>query len=82
MFDLFNKTKKEYSTVELQVALEMGYKITKTYSADSYKRKRWLFKEYVEFFYKMKLCNSKHLSQKECDEHNEKFENYGFKYNY
>ena len=50
----------------------MGYKITKIYSADSYKRKRGLFKEYVEFFYKMKLCNSKHLSQKECDEYNKK----------
>ena len=38
MFELFNKKSKEYSTVELQVALEIGYTITKIYSAYSWKR--------------------------------------------
>jgi len=77
MFDLFNKKKKEFSTVELQVALEMGYTITKIYSAYSWKREKGLMKKYVEYFYKMKLCNSKHYSQSKCDEMNEDFKKLG-----
>ena len=45
MFDLFDKHNKEYNTVELQLALEVGYTITKTYSAYKWKRQRGIFKK-------------------------------------
>ena len=45
MFDLFDNNKEEYNTVELQLALEEGYTITKIYNAYSWKREKGLLKK-------------------------------------
>ena len=44
-------------------------------------REKGLMKKYVEYFYKMKLCNSKHYSQSKCDEMNEDFKKLGLDIN-
>ena len=38
---------------------------------------RGLFKKYVEYFHTLKLWNSKHYNQSECDEMNKSFEEVG-----
>ena len=36
-----------------------------------------LFKKYVEYFYKLKICNSEHYNQSQCDEMNKAFKEVG-----
>ena len=48
-FTLEDKHQEIYTSVELKLALEEGYKITNLYGVDSYLKRRGLFKEYVEF---------------------------------
>ena len=49
MFDLFDK-KKVYSTIELQLAIEMGYTIMKIYSAYSWRRERGYLRNMLNTF--------------------------------
>ena len=41
---------KTFTSVELQLALKLGYEILKIYSALEYKKYRGLMKDYVDFF--------------------------------
>ena len=45
---------KTFTSVELQYALKLGYKITKIHPALEYKKYQGLMKEYVDFFKKLK----------------------------
>ena len=49
---------KTWASVELKLALEKGYTITKIHSAVAHKRYNGLMREYVGNFIKMKLENS------------------------
>lgn len=48
-----------WTSVELRKALEMGHKITRIHSAVEHKRCQGLMKVYVEYFFRMNICNSK-----------------------
>ena len=73
VFTLNDKHHEIYTSVELKFALEEGYKITKFYGFDSYLKRRGLLKEYVEFFYKMKIENTRFYTPEECAEINKGF---------
>ena len=47
-----------WCSVELKKAIEKGYKITKIHAGFKYKSMVGLMKKYVEFFLKIKTCNS------------------------
>jgi hypothetical protein len=55
---------------ELRLALEKGYVISKIHGGYKYKGYTGLMKEYVEYFFKMKTCNSGVLSVADCKEIN------------
>ena len=67
---------KTFSSVELQLALKMGYKI-KIHSALEYKKYKGLMKEYVEMFLKMKIENYKFYSPEECERINKSHKDLG-----
>ena len=50
MFDLFDKHKKEYNTVELQLALEVGYTITKNIVLTNGKDKKVFLRNRLNIF--------------------------------
>jgi len=54
MFDLVNKIKAVYSSIELKRALEIGYKITKIYKSLSFDKSNDMFKGYIQNFLKIK----------------------------
>jgi hypothetical protein len=54
MFDLVNKDKKVYSSIELQRAIEVGYKVTKIYRALTFEKTDNIFKGYIQNFLKIK----------------------------
>ena len=78
LFHLNDMYEKTWSSVELKLALEKGYQITKIHSAVAYKRYNGLMREYVGNFIKMKIENSGVKPQKECDEVNEYHKRLGF----
>lgn len=47
-----------FCSPELQLAVKMGYKITKIYRADRYKAKPSLWADFMKHLYKLKLYNS------------------------
>ena len=53
IFNLTDKYQEVYASLELKYAPEEGYVITKVYNAFGHEKREGLFKEYVEFFYKM-----------------------------
>ena len=66
-----------YASPELKYAIEEGYEITKVYNTFSYEKKEGLFKEYVEFFYTMKIQNTQFYTPEQCEEINKGFNNKG-----
>lgn len=54
IFDLVNKSKKVYSSIELKRAIEIGYKITKIYRSLSFEKTDNLFTGYIQNFLKIK----------------------------
>jgi hypothetical protein len=60
-----------WSSVELKKALEMGYKLD-IISGFKYKKYTGLMKGYVEFFLKIKTCNSEIKTLEECNILNER----------
>jgi hypothetical protein len=54
MFDLVDKVKAVYSSVELKRALEIGYKITHIYKALTFDKSDNMFKGYIQNFLKIK----------------------------
>ncbi len=58
LFHLNPIKEKTYTTAELRLALQKGYKITKIYSATEYKRFNGLMEKYVANFVQMKIANS------------------------
>jgi len=74
---LEDKHQEIYTSVELKLALEEGYKITKLHGVDSYLKRRGLFKEYVELVDKMKIANTRFYTPEECEEINKGFKNEG-----
>jgi hypothetical protein len=54
MFDLVNKDKKVYSSIELQRAIEVGYKVTKIYKSLTFEKSDNIFKGYIQNFLKIK----------------------------
>ena len=80
LFHLIPMYEKTWSSVELKLALEKGYTITKIHAAIKYKRYNGLMKEYVGCFLKMKLENSGVKTQEECDKVNEYHKRLGFKF--
>lgn len=54
MFDLIDKTKKVYSSVELKKAIEVGYIITKIHRSLSFEKTDNIFKGYIQNFLKIK----------------------------
>jgi hypothetical protein len=75
---MYNKT---LTSVELKLALQKGYKITKIHSALEYEKYTGLMKDYVEFFLKMKIQNNKHYSPEECEKINNSHSSLGFSFN-
>ena len=75
---MYNKT---LTSVELKLALQKGYKISKIHSALEYEKYTGLMKDYVEFFLKMKIQNNKHYSPEECDKINNSHSHLGFSFN-
>jgi hypothetical protein len=71
---------KTYSSVELKRALEKGYTITKIYSALEYKKYTGLMRAYVEKFIKLKIENTKVLTQEECNKINKAHKDLGFNF--
>ena len=47
MFDLEDKVQAVYTSIELNEAVKMGYKITKVYKALKFERDNNIFKSYV-----------------------------------
>jgi hypothetical protein len=80
LFHLNPMYQKTWSSVELKVALEKGYTITKIHSAIKYKKFNGLMKDYVGCFLKMKLENSGIKTQEECDKVNEYHNRLGFNF--
>ena len=58
LFDLTPKYKSVYTSIELQKALDVGYKITKIYRALDFEETSDLFKEYIQTFLKIKTESS------------------------
>jgi len=69
LFHLNEMKNKTFTSVELKYALEKGYKI-KIHSALEYDKFTGLMKDYVGFFLKMKVENTKHYTHEKCDEIN------------
>jgi hypothetical protein len=78
LFHLNEMCEKTWTSVELKLALEKGYKITKIHAALAYKRLNGLMKDYVGNFIKMKIENSGVKNQEECDEINDYHRKLGF----
>ena len=78
LFSLDELKGKTFASVELKRALEVGYKITKIYSALQYKKYNGLMKDYVAHFIKMKIENSGKMTQEECQEVNKYHKDLGF----
>jgi hypothetical protein len=78
VFNLLDKYEQVDATPELQLALQNGYIITKVYNCHAYKTKKGLFKPYVQFFYKMKIVNTRHYTPEECVELNKYFRSVDF----
>ena len=76
MFSLEPMKEKTFASVELKKALEIGYTITKIYSALQYKKYNGLMKDYVAHFIKMKIENSGLMTDEECNEVNEYHKNF------
>ena len=69
---------KVVTSVELEKALEKGYKIDTIHSALELKRYTGLMKDYVAYFLKMKIENTQEYSQAECDAINQQHKDLGF----
>jgi len=67
IFDLSNKSRAVYSTVELKKAVELGYTISNIYNTLSFESSREIFKEYNKTFLKIKLETSGYARNKEED---------------
>ena len=59
-----------WCSVELKKAIEMGYVISNIHGGFKYKVITGLMKKYVEFFLKIKTCNSGVKNAVECEELN------------
>ena len=79
MFHLNDMENKEYSSVELKLALQKGYQI-KIHSALEYTQYTGLMKKYVEFFLQIKIENNKHYTPAECDRINKSHAAMGFNF--
>ena len=77
VFDLLDKSRQTFASPELKYAIEEGYKITKIYNVYSYEGRTGIFKDYVEFFYKMKIENTQFYTPEECEEINKGFQSKG-----
>ena len=78
----FNPMKgKVFSSVELRKALEKGYRITSVHSALQYRKLAGLIKDYVAFFLKMKIEDTRGYTREECHKMDEAHRAMGFKIN-
>jgi hypothetical protein len=74
MFDLCNKPKSVYTSIELIKALEVGYKITKIYKSLYFEKSTDLFKDYIRNFLKIKTqCNG--YNGDDIDDYIERYKN-------
>ena len=80
LFHLDNMTEKTFTSIELQYALKLGYKITNIHSALEYKKYQGLMKDYVENFLKIKIENNKHYTPEECERINTSHRKLGFNF--
>jgi hypothetical protein len=81
LFRLSDMKEKTFTSVELQLALKLGYKVTKIYSAWEYQKCIGLVKDCVEFSLKVKIQNNKHYTTEECDRINQSHRNLGLSVN-
>ena len=70
---------KTFSSVELKKALHKWYNI-KIPSALAYQKYTGLMKDYVEFFFKIKIQNNKHYTPEECNKINKSHRELGFNF--
>ena len=80
LFHLNEMKNKTFTSVELKYALEHGYEISKIHAALQYEKYTGLMKNYVEFFLKMKVENTKHYTDEECNEINNSHKELGFNF--
>ena len=79
VFDLEDKIKAVYTSIELNEAVEMGYKITKVYQALKFEKDNNIFKSYVGGLLQKKVeaTGSDHLSDDDLavflEEHKKRF---------
>jgi hypothetical protein len=64
MFTLHDKEKASYYTKELILALKKGYKITKIHHAILFEGVRGIFKNYMDYFYKIKNDIKNEIAQR------------------
>ena len=67
VYDLNNKPKGCYPSVEFKYSLENGYNITRIYNAEMYNMEKWIFKQYVECMYKWKIENTRYYTPEACE---------------
>jgi stage III sporulation protein SpoIIIAA len=65
LFHLNEMYDKTYTSIEVKLALQKGYKIEIASCLEFYKY-TGLMKEDVEFFLKPKIMNNKHYTEEEC----------------
>ena len=80
LFHLNPMKQKTWTSIELKKALEKGYTIDKIHAALEYKKVTGLMKKYVEHFLKLKIENTKTLTQEKCDKLNESHKRMGFNF--
>ena len=69
---------KIFTSAELKLAIEKGYKVTKVHSFQQFEKYEGLMKQYVSFFLKIKIENNKHYTPEECEEINTVHKQMGF----
>jgi hypothetical protein len=79
LFDLMPKYNKTFASVEVKLALQLGYKIN-IHSALEFQKYKGLMKDYVEFFLKIKIENNQHYSPEECEHINKSHQAMGFNF--
>ena len=67
LFHLNNIYGGTYTSIELQKALEVGYKIIKIHVGYEYKKYNGLMRDYVKCFVKMKIENTECYTKEEAD---------------
>jgi len=73
LFDLTNKNKAVYSSIELQRALEIGYEITHIYKSLRFEKSKDMFKGYIQNFLKIKTESAGYDGEDDIDVYIERY---------